>query len=109
MVYVGSDDHQLYAFNASGCGGNTSCNAVWRTPTGNVVRSSPTVANGVVYVGSDDGAMYALDARTGSKLWSFSTGNVNQIFSSPAVVDGVLYFGSTDHHLYAFHLNGATP
>ena len=109
MVYVGSDDHQLYAFNASGCGGNTSCNAVWRAPTGNVVRSSPTVANGVVYVGSDDGTMYALDARTGSKLWSFSTGNVNHIFSSPAVVDGVLYFGSTDHQLHAFHLPGSTP
>ncbi len=109
MVYVGSDDHQLYAFNASGCGGNTSCNAVWRAPTGNVVRSSPTVANGVVYVGSDDGTMYALDARSGSKLWSFSTGNVNHIFSSPAVVDGMLYFGSTDHQLHAFHLTGSTP
>jgi outer membrane protein assembly factor BamB/serine/threonine protein kinase len=108
MVYVGSDDHHLYAYNASGCG-NTTCNPVWNYPMGNVVRSSPTVANGVVYVGSDDGSMYALDARTGNKLWSFSTGNTTNIFSSPAVVNGVLYFGSTDHNLHAFHLNGATP
>jgi len=76
------------------------------------VRSSPTVANGVVYVGSDDGKMYAFNAAgCGSgqcqPLWTYQTGGL--IFSSSAVADGVLYFGSTDHHLYAFHLNGATP
>jgi outer membrane protein assembly factor BamB len=108
MVYVGSDDHQFYAFDAA------TGKLLWKGgPARNVVRSSPTVANGVVYVGSDDGKMYAFNASGCSKgqcqpLWTYQTGSL--IFSSPAVADGVLYFGSTDHHLYAFHLSqGLNP
>jgi outer membrane protein assembly factor BamB len=43
--------------------------------TGSYVDSSPAVANGVVYVGSYDTNIYALDARTGAKLWSYTTGS----------------------------------
>jgi outer membrane protein assembly factor BamB len=50
----------------------------WKNPIGlylNLVRvSSPAVANGLVYFGSDDGVVYALNASTGAKLWSYSTG-----------------------------------
>jgi outer membrane protein assembly factor BamB len=66
------------------------------------VTSSPAVANGVVYVGSYDGNVYALNASTGSKLWSFATGNL--VDSSPAVANGVVYVGSYDHNVYAFGL-----
>jgi outer membrane protein assembly factor BamB len=77
----------------------------WRFSTSpNIVSSSPAVANGVVYVGSEDGNVYALDAATGAKLWSFTTGGV--VASSPAVANGVVYVGSFDHRLYA--LNAAT-
>jgi len=51
--------------------------------------------NGVVYVGSDDENVYALNARTGAKLWSFTTGNF--VHSSPAVVNGTVYVGSGDN------------
>jgi serine/threonine-protein kinase len=60
------------------------------------------VANGVVYVGSLDNNVYALNARTGDKLWSYTTGNIVQ--PSPAVVNGVVYVGSYDYRVYAFGL-----
>jgi outer membrane protein assembly factor BamB len=66
------------------------------------VISSPAVANGVVYVGSYDNNVYALDASTGAKLWSYTTGNA--IGSSPTVANGVVYVGSGDNNLYAFGL-----
>ena len=53
VVYVGSDDNNLYALNA------TTGATVWTYGTGNSVESSPAVANGVVYVGSDDNSVYA--------------------------------------------------
>jgi outer membrane protein assembly factor BamB len=64
--------------------------------------SSPAVANGVVYVGSEDGNMYALNAATGAKEWSYTTGN--SVISSPAVANGVVYVGSNDQRVYAFGL-----
>ena len=66
------------------------------------VDSSPAVANGVVYVGSDDNNVYALSAKTGAKLWSYTTGNY--VDSSPAVANGVVYVGSGDGKVYAFGL-----
>ena len=59
-VYVATagSDHKLYAFNASGCR-ETSCLPLWTASTGGIIRSSPTVANGVVYVGSEDHNLYA--------------------------------------------------
>jgi outer membrane protein assembly factor BamB/serine/threonine protein kinase len=98
IVYAGSVDHNLYAWDAS------SGNLIWKFTTGNEIYSSPTVYNGVVYVGSDDYKLYALDASTGTLLWSFTTGG--QVRSSPVVVNGVIYFGAVYDKLYA--LNAST-
>jgi len=81
VVYVGSDDYNIYALDT-----NTG-KKVWSYATGNAVWSSPTVANGVVYVGSEDHNVYALDANTGVKAWSYTTGDA--VHSSPTVVDRV--------------------
>jgi len=64
VVYVGSDDGKLYAFDAAGVTGCTAgvCTPLWTATTGSKVQSSPAVAEGVVYVGSDDGKLYAFDA-----------------------------------------------
>jgi outer membrane protein assembly factor BamB len=62
------------------------------------------VANGVVYVGAVDHNVYALNATTGAKLWSYTTGN--DVYSSPAVANGVVYVGSEDGNVYA--LNAST-
>ena len=57
VVYVGSDDHSLDAFNAK------SGNMLWSYRTGDVVISSPVVVNGMVYVGSLDGKLYAFGLK----------------------------------------------
>src|ERR1017187_3624227 len=59
VVYVGSADNNLYAFNAA------TGQRIWTAGTYRSVLSSPAVANGVVYVGSDDAKLYAFTAVTG--------------------------------------------
>jgi outer membrane protein assembly factor BamB len=94
IAYVGSDDHNLYAFDvATGA-------VLWSVPTGDAVTSSPAVAAGTVYFGSDDGTFYAVDAATGTSKWSFS-GNF-PLDSSPAVANGIVYVASTAGTLFAF-------
>jgi hypothetical protein len=99
VVYIGSADSKMYAFNAD------TGKTLWSTATtatGNGIESSPVVANGVVYIGSLDDTLYAFDAATGQLLWSAATGF--EIYSSPTVANGVVYVGSKDRKLYAFHL-----
>jgi parallel beta-helix repeat protein len=76
----------------------------WNFSTGDKVRSSPAISDGIVYVSSHDNYVYALDGITGSKLWSFKTGGT--VYSSPVVADGVVYIGSQDEKIYA--LNSST-
>ncbi len=51
--------------------------------------------------------MYALDARTGTVIWKFQTGDDQKshnqigIAGSAAVVDGIVLFGCRDGHFYA--------
>src|ERR1035441_8293892 len=59
VVYLGSADNNLYAFNAA------TGQRIWTAGTYRSVLSSPAVANGVVYVGSDDAKVYAFTAVTG--------------------------------------------
>jgi outer membrane protein assembly factor BamB len=118
VVYVGSNDGNLYAFDAAGAGCTGSpktCAPLWTAPTGSPVYSSPAVANGVVYVssgnpltttlsGGDPAAkLYAFDAtgancagtpKTCSPLWTgIPTGGFG-LGTSPAVANGVVYVGS---------------
>jgi outer membrane protein assembly factor BamB len=117
VVYVGSVDAKLYAFDAAGvtgCAGTPkTCAPLWTATTGSAIGfSSPAVANGVVYIGSTDTKLYAFDAagmtscagtpKTCAPLWTATTGS--SILSSPAVANGVVYIGSNDNKLYAYHL-----
>jgi glucose dehydrogenase len=101
LVYVGSRDDKLYAFDAT-CRSN--CKPLWTYATGDSIDfTSPTVANGVVYVGSVDHNLYAFDAtcRGSCKpLWRYATGA--PIYTSPTVANGVVYVGSDDNNVYAF-------
>jgi glucose dehydrogenase len=58
IVYVGSDDYNVYALNA------TTGSTIWTYGTLFYVDSSPAVANGVVYVGSEDNSFYAFGTIT---------------------------------------------
>ena len=55
FVYVGSQDHTLYALSAQ------AGEKVWSYRTEGAIVSSPAVANGVVYVGSNDHTLYAFN------------------------------------------------
>jgi outer membrane protein assembly factor BamB len=56
---------------------------------GQIVGSSPAVADGMVYIGSEAGTVYALDANTGTLKWTYQTGGT--VNTSPAVANGVVY------------------
>jgi outer membrane protein assembly factor BamB len=117
--YVGSDDGQLYAFDANGttrCGGNpTQCAPLWTSTPGYSVSSSPAVVNGVVYVGSDGGGLMAFDAhgvngcsgtpKVCNPLWT-SQNSLSR--SSPVVANGVVYIGSVSNTIEAYDAAGNT-
>lgn len=106
IVYVGSQDKNIYAIEAWGG------NLIWNFTTQGAIESSPAVANGKVYVGSDDGYVYCLDAYKGTLIWQtfvnsdlpFTFGNL-VLKSSPAVSGGIVYIGSLDGYMYALNVN----
>ena len=106
VVYVGTGSSlgtgpgTVYALNA-----NTGA-LLWKFATGGTVRSSPTVANGVVYIASNDGTLYALNASTGAKLWNFTSGD--SVGSSPAVANGAVYVASMNNYVYALNATTGT-
>src|SRR6185437_3179020 len=67
ILYVGSNDHNLYALDAN------SGTVKWKFKTGGRVSSSPAVSDGIVYFGSYDGYFYAVDLG-GNLKWKFQTG-----------------------------------
>lgn len=107
IVYVGSQDKNIYALDA------WSGNLIWSYPTSGTIESSVAVANGKIYVGSDDGYIYSLDARYGHFVWrTFVNGGLPKTYgsavmlrSSPAVVGNTVYIGSVDGNLYALDAN----
>lgn len=99
VVYVGSEDQNIYALDA-----NTGA-VIWSYLTGYAVYSSPAVDNGVVYVGALY-YVYALDASTGTLIWNYPTGGLVQ--SSPAVANGIVYVGGGDGYLYALNTSTGT-
>jgi len=111
-VYVGSDDHWLYAVDAA------DGTLKWKFDTEGKVISSPAVGpDGMIYVGSDGmaghGRVYGfnpadrLSQPNGSTLnpsneWLFYT--PNNIDSSPAVgPDGTVYIGDENGNFFALY------
>jgi outer membrane protein assembly factor BamB len=92
VIYTGSSDGMLYAFNA------TTGSTLWKFSTGRQINSSPAVTRTAVYFGSQDSKIYAVDIQ-GRQLWSVLTGDM--IDSSPTVANGIVYIGSNDYNLYA--------
>jgi outer membrane protein assembly factor BamB len=102
VVYLGSGDGKLYAFNA------TTHARLWTAATGNSIYSTPAVAGGMVYIASTDGNLYAFKTATGAQVWTAAkAGGATPLSPSPAVANGVVYAGS-DGQLYAFSEAGTT-
>lgn len=106
IVYVGSEDKNIYAIGA------WSGNLIWSFATKDAILSSPAIANGRVYTGGDDGYVYCLNAYTGALLWqTFVNGDLPFTYanlalkSSPVVSGGIVYVGSLDGYMYALDPN----
>jgi outer membrane protein assembly factor BamB len=96
VVYVGSADRRLYAFEA-GCGqGGETCDPLWTATTSDRIASTPAVAEGVVYVASQDGGLYAFPEGCVSPCKPLWTANIGGYVrrGSPVVADGVVYMMS---------------
>ena len=99
VMYVGSGDGDVYAFNAS------TGTLIWNCKIGQLVWSSPAVANDLVYVGTNSN-LDALNASNGAFVWSYYTGD--EVVSSPAIDNGVVFIGSLNGNVYALNAtNGA--
>jgi outer membrane protein assembly factor BamB len=92
-VYIGSEDNNLYALDAS------DGSEQWFFEADGGITSSPMIVDGTVYIGTKDNNLYAIEASSGEKEWRFETGD--DVESSPTVVDDTVYFRSGDENLYA--------
>ncbi len=71
---------------------------LWRTNIGGKL-SAPVIADGKLFVASIDAhAVHALDAASGKKVWSFTTGG--RVDSPPTIHRGRVLFGSRDGWVY---------
>lgn len=104
MVYEGSNDRHLRAFDAKTGG------LRWGAHLADGAGSStPAVANGLVYVGGYSLDFYAFDALTGEKVWAAP---VRSYTAGAAVSNGVVYVGTNNappYHLYALDAATGAP
>jgi eukaryotic-like serine/threonine-protein kinase len=126
IVYVGSNDNSLYAFDATGsthCSGSPkSCTPIWKTNTlGGDVPASPSVVNGLVYIASLGGTLFAFDAagstncsggvpRICAPVWTAAT--TGDVIASPTVAVGRVFVVSANGFpdaVYAFDATDGTP
>jgi outer membrane protein assembly factor BamB len=98
VVYVGSDDKNLYALDLA------TGKEQWHFTAGACVAAPASVAEGLVYVGDIDGIFYCLDAATGKQRWQFDTGG--EISGGANFGGGVILIGSGDGTLYGLSREG---
>src|SRR5437764_9444594 len=92
VVYVGSYDEHLYAFDLK------TGNEKWKFKGGSF-KAAPSVHEGAVYVGDEDGTFYCIDAAKGTKRWDFDTDA--GITGGANFADKLVLFGTQDSTLYA--------
>ena len=73
----------------------------WSYDTGDYLKSSVVVENGVAYVGSEVGVLHAISLETGKKKWTYKTGMA--IEAPPLLHNNRVIVGSTDSFLYSIN------
>jgi outer membrane protein assembly factor BamB/tRNA A-37 threonylcarbamoyl transferase component Bud32 len=96
ILYVGSYDHHLYAFNSA------SGRLIWKYMTDGGIVSRPAVTGENVCFGSEDHRLHVVSSRTGSVLWTYFTDA--PVRSSPYLADGHIFIGSDDGYLHAINI-----
>ena len=101
VVYVGSGNGTLYAFNA------TTGAVVWSKSLGATSYSSPVVVGGVVYTAAyGNDTVFALNASSGAVQWSVVLGG--NIDASPTLSNGLVVIGAQDDYIYALNKTTGT-
>jgi tRNA A-37 threonylcarbamoyl transferase component Bud32 len=97
LVYVGSENHSLYALNVDG-------SLAWKFKMESWVTSVAAGPGGIVYAGARDGNVYALNGN-GNLAWKFKTGDdVRAVASGP---EGRVYVGTWDRNIYVLNGDGS--
>ncbi|MCL2501920.1 MAG: PQQ-binding-like beta-propeller repeat protein, partial [Bacteroidales bacterium] len=95
MVYIVSDDRNIYAINRK------DGSIAWKyLLKGNTGESSPVVCKDRLLVCTRTGIVSMHDAKTGSLLWEYDTGE--QIIASPAVINGYFFILTFKGTLFCF-------
>jgi len=95
MVYVVSDDRNIYAINRK------DGSIVWKyLLKGDTGESSPVICNNKIIVCTKTGIVSIHDAKNGNLLWEYDTGE--QIYASPAVINGYFYILTFKGTLFCF-------
>ncbi len=97
ILFVGSDDNNLYAIDA------TTGEPKWQYPALGRVYT-PTAKNGMVFAASFDNYIYALDSG-GNLLWKKSIGSST---ASPPVAYNDMLYGGFDRYIYAIYIVNGT-
>ena len=79
----------------------TSLKLDWQFKTGEYLKSSVVISNGIAFVGADTGTVFALSIKDGKEVWKFDT--TLGIDAPPLAHNGKVYVGSTDGFLYALN------
>ena len=93
VVYVGGDDHTLYAVDLE------SGKKLWRFEVGGPVRSTPVVVGDHLFFTSEDGVLYAVDIKPGKYKWQFSP--AGEVTFEPVVFSDFILIGTSGGVLYA--------
>jgi len=95
-VYVGDDEGNLYALDA------TSGTVQWRSSGENrgPIEWAPKVTDGTVYAVSRESppGIHAVDAETGEAVWSYAEPNARVYDAPPVVADGTVYASRGSDH-----------
>lgn len=76
----------------------------WQFKTGDAVKSSPAIVDGVVYIGGDDQHLYAIGLADGLLRWKFPAGQ--SVPCPPLVHEGRVYFGCAGGRFFCLDLAG---
>ncbi len=78
----------------------------WQHPTAYPIVPAIAYGNGFI-VDGEGPTVEVLDAGTGTRLYSYTTGA--PLYGPPVVANGQIVIGGTDHSVYAFGLPASTP
>ena len=98
-IFIGENNGHLFCYWLS------NQTERWRFNTGDDIKSTSSVNEGVVYITSWDGYLHAINITTGISIWTHHSGYM--IMSSPTVdtENKMIYYGDHSGKIYAVNIN----